>query len=151
MTFRSGRKAEVEVSRLPKPMEIAGSWVVQFDSAVGASPQAAAFDALQSWSTHPDDEIKYFSGTATFRKEVTLPAASLGEDRRGDPRSGRGAQSRAFERERPGFRRGMDRAVCVQHHSGGQTRCEPGGDARRSFEVHRRASAHGALSAESNE
>jgi hypothetical protein len=35
-----------------------------------------AFAKLASWTEHADPAIKYFSGTATYRKTFTLPPSS---------------------------------------------------------------------------
>jgi hypothetical protein len=50
---------------------------VTFQGARGA-PAVATFEALRSWSEHQDLGIKYFSGTATYSKNVDAPAPWLG-------------------------------------------------------------------------
>jgi hypothetical protein len=57
--------------------ELAGPWTVSFDPRWGG-PASARFDKLQSWTTRPEDGIKYYSGTATYRKTFDLPAALRG-------------------------------------------------------------------------
>jgi hypothetical protein len=59
------------------PLEIAGSWEVHFPANLGAPP-SRVFEKLVSWTTIPDDGVKYFSGTATYRKEFEVPASMLG-------------------------------------------------------------------------
>jgi len=54
--------------------EITGPWTVQFDPRWGG-PESAVFDQLVSWSRRPEEGIKYFSGTATYRKTFDLPEA----------------------------------------------------------------------------
>jgi hypothetical protein len=39
------------------------------------------FDKLVSWTTIPDDGIRYFSGTATYLKEFEVPASMLARGR----------------------------------------------------------------------
>ena len=39
------------------------------------------FDTLVAWNLQPDDAVKYFSGTATYSKVITIPAELLGKDR----------------------------------------------------------------------
>jgi len=56
--------------------EISDSWEVQFPPNLGA-PESRVFDELVSWTTIPDDGIKYFSGTATYLKEFEADAALL--------------------------------------------------------------------------
>jgi hypothetical protein len=57
-------------------LDISGSWEVQFPPNLGA-PASRTFDQLVSWTTIPDDGIKYFSGTATYLKEFDAPASLL--------------------------------------------------------------------------
>jgi hypothetical protein len=54
------------------PCQITGPWTVQFDPKWGG-PESAVFDQLVSWTQRPEDGIKYFSGTATYRKTFDLP------------------------------------------------------------------------------
>jgi hypothetical protein len=75
--FRSGKKAVADVESLPKAIEPSGDWSLEFASAVGASPAPVKLAVLQSWSNHSDPGVKYFAGTATYRKEVTVPSTSL--------------------------------------------------------------------------
>ncbi len=70
-----------EDGKTPAPLEIAGPWEVRFPPNLGAPP-ARVFDQLVSWTTIPDDGIKYFSGTATYLKEFDLPASMLTDGRR---------------------------------------------------------------------
>jgi hypothetical protein len=65
----------------PAPLEITGPWEVRFPPNLGAPP-SRVFDQLVSWTTIPDDGIKYFSGTATYLKKFEVPAALLTQDRR---------------------------------------------------------------------
>jgi pimeloyl-ACP methyl ester carboxylesterase len=60
----------------PAPLEIAGPWEVQFPPNLGAPP-SRVFEKLVSWTTIPDDGVKYFSGTATYLKEFDVPAFIL--------------------------------------------------------------------------
>ena len=57
-------------------LEVAGPWEVKFPPNLGA-PESRVFDQLVSWTTIPDDGIKYFSGTATYLKEFEAPASLL--------------------------------------------------------------------------
>ena len=52
--------------------QISGPWTVQFDPKWGG-PASAEFDQLISWSRRPEEGIKYFSGTAIYRKTFDLP------------------------------------------------------------------------------
>ncbi|MBM3887839.1 MAG: hypothetical protein FJ388_01800 [Verrucomicrobia bacterium] len=59
----------------PRPAEMAltGSWRVNFEPGRGA-PASAEFEKLVAWDKHPDDGIRFFSGTATYRKTFELTA-----------------------------------------------------------------------------
>jgi pimeloyl-ACP methyl ester carboxylesterase len=64
----------------PSPLELTGPWEVRFPPNLGAPP-SRVFDKLVSWTTVPDDGIKYFSGTATYLKEFEVPASMLADGR----------------------------------------------------------------------
>lgn len=49
-----------------------GKWTVQFDSKWGGPDQPVAFETLQDWTKRPEAGIKYYSGTATYRKQFDL-------------------------------------------------------------------------------
>jgi len=76
-----GRRLTVEVKPPPTPREITGPWQVRFPKGWGA-PASAVFPNLISWTQHPQDGIKYFSGIATYEKQFELPAALLEEGNR---------------------------------------------------------------------
>lgn len=68
----SGGMKTVEVKSVPEPMELEGSWELDFSANLGA-PKQATFDKLSSWTTSPNDGIRYFSGTATYKKQFDVP------------------------------------------------------------------------------
>jgi hypothetical protein len=74
------KKVKVEIASVPKPIEVEGSWEVHFPPNWGA-PERAVFEKLISWSEHPDEGIKYFSGTARYVKEIEIPKEVLGKDK----------------------------------------------------------------------
>lgn len=53
----------------PAAVAVAGVWSVSFPAGWGA-PESVEFPELKSWTTFPDDGVRYFSGTATYRKSV---------------------------------------------------------------------------------
>ena len=55
--------------------ELSGPWTVKFDPKWGG-PETAVFDSLASWTTRPEAGIKFYSGTATYRKTFELAADS---------------------------------------------------------------------------
>jgi hypothetical protein len=74
------KKVKVEIASVPKPIEVEGPWEVHFPPNWGA-PERALFEKLISWSEHPDEGIKYFSGTARYVKEIDIPKEILGKDK----------------------------------------------------------------------
>ncbi|MEN6537127.1 MAG: glycosyl hydrolase [Bryobacteraceae bacterium] len=65
---------------LPGAVEVTGPWEVRFPKGWKA-PERITLDRLISWTAHPDDGVKYFSGTATYKRVLTIPAAMFGEGR----------------------------------------------------------------------
>jgi hypothetical protein len=58
--------------------DITGSWPVTFDPAWGG-PGTVEFEKLDDWTVRPEHGIKYFSGTALYKKTVTLPRLAPGK------------------------------------------------------------------------
>ena len=57
-------------------MEIGGPWEVGFDPRWGG-PEKVTFDKLEDWSKRPEDGIRYYSGTAVYRKTFQLDPATV--------------------------------------------------------------------------
>ena len=72
-TLASGRHLGVDVNKLPEPLELSGAWKVSFAPGMGA-PASMTFIGLSSWTDSADIGVKYFSGTATYEKELPLTA-----------------------------------------------------------------------------
>jgi hypothetical protein len=51
---------------------LTGPWEVSFDPTWGG-PQAVTFEQLEDWSKHSEEGIRYYSGTATYKKTFDLP------------------------------------------------------------------------------
>lgn len=52
--------------------ELTGPWTVAFDPRWGG-PTSTVFNTLVDWTTHTVTGIRYYSGTALYRMEVTVP------------------------------------------------------------------------------
>ena len=78
--FSDDTRVELPVPALPAAVPLDGPWQVSFPPQLGA-PAAATFDKLISWTEHAEPGIRFFSGTATYRKEFELPASLFGADR----------------------------------------------------------------------
>ncbi len=59
-----------------RPVE--GEWSVHFPKGWGA-PASIKLPELISWSEHPHEDIRHFSGTATYRKEILLTPDDLNQ------------------------------------------------------------------------
>jgi hypothetical protein len=53
-------------------VELKGPWAVHFDPKWGG-PESVVFENLDDWTKRQEDGIKYYSGTATYRKTFDLP------------------------------------------------------------------------------
>jgi hypothetical protein len=78
LTTAAGRKLEVQVVDLPLPEEISGQWNLSFPSGRGAPP-LIGLDRLISWTESANEGVRYFSGTATYEKEIIISPKRFGE------------------------------------------------------------------------
>ena len=76
----SGKTSRRKVVGIPAPMTVDGPWELHFPAKSGV-PENVTFDRLISWSDHIDSNVKYFSGTAVYRKSFRLPPAALASGR----------------------------------------------------------------------
>jgi len=77
VVFASGKRAPFALTAA-EPIPLAGAWQVAFAPGLGA-PAQVTFPELRSWSENVDPNIKYFSGTATYCKELRLDALRPGQ------------------------------------------------------------------------
>ncbi len=68
-------KAESNFPKLVELQSLGGPWNVAFDPAWGG-PTNAEFPALTSWTRRSEEGIKFYSGTATYRKTFDLSDAA---------------------------------------------------------------------------
>ncbi len=62
-----------------KPVvELSGAWDVQFDPKWGGPVQPVQLDKLVDWTIRPEPGIKYYSGTAVYRKAFDIPQSEIG-------------------------------------------------------------------------
>jgi len=69
----AGARANFDAPRMLRQVD--GSWQVTFDPRWGGPDKAAGFEKLTDWSKHHDPRIRYYSGTATYRKSFALSEA----------------------------------------------------------------------------
>ena len=58
--------------------ELIGAWTVQFDPKWGG-PSSVVFDSLVDWTKRSEAGIKFYSGTAEYRKTFDLPVGDGGK------------------------------------------------------------------------
>ena len=71
-----GKILHADAADLPAAQEISGGWNLSFPPHWGA-PAAVTLDKLISWTEHADAGVRYFSGTATYEKEIEIAADRL--------------------------------------------------------------------------
>ena len=76
VTVASGKTQRVKIKAAPAVQEITGAWEVNFPPKWGA-PEKITLDKLASWSESTISGVRYFSGTATYRKTFNWKPASL--------------------------------------------------------------------------
>lgn len=60
---------------------VGGSWKIDFEPKLDAAFEQE-FTILSDFSQHTEPSIKYFSGTATYKKDIEIGDLSMGEDKR---------------------------------------------------------------------
>jgi hypothetical protein len=69
----SGLQPAVSDPRPPVPAAtLAGPWRVTFDPAWGGPEQPVVFETLEDWTQRGEPGVKFYSGTAVYRKTVEL-------------------------------------------------------------------------------
>ncbi|MFA5810435.1 MAG: glycosyl hydrolase, partial [Thermoleophilia bacterium] len=72
-----GRTLHCNVGGIPVAQSIEGSWEISFDPKWmedrSQKSTKFTFDKLDDWSKRSEDGIKYYSGTATYRKTFSFP------------------------------------------------------------------------------
>jgi hypothetical protein len=71
LKYADGTVKNIDVTGLPARTDISEAWEVTFP--LLRRPELTLhFDKLTAWNEHANEEIRYFSGTATYRKKVTI-------------------------------------------------------------------------------
>lgn len=58
---------------------ITGPWTVTFDQTLGGPDKPVVFKELTDWTQSDNPDIRYFSGLATYKKNLSLPLPKRGE------------------------------------------------------------------------
>jgi len=81
-----GKTRTILTDAIPENQEIRGPWELSFAPGMGA-PDRVVLEKLISWSKHPDDGVKYFSGSATYLKTFSFTS---------DPETGNKLKKRLY-------------------------------------------------------
>ena len=76
-----GRALAANVAPFPSRIDIEGPWQLEFPAGWGA-PERVTLDRLMSWPDHPDPGVRYFSGTAAYRRKFQVSNGLLEKDLR---------------------------------------------------------------------
>ncbi|HTL71986.1 MAG TPA: glycosyl hydrolase, partial [bacterium] len=80
LRLAGGKVLHAKAAALPAPQEISGGWNLSFPPNWGAPP-SVILDKLISWTDHANAGVRYFSGTATYEKEIEISADRLSAGR----------------------------------------------------------------------
>jgi hypothetical protein len=75
-TTASGKDLRIDAPA-PETTDLTGPWKLDFPPGWGA-PTSITLEHLVSWPDYPDKGVRYFSGTATYAKDIDIPASQLG-------------------------------------------------------------------------
>ena len=81
LTTASGRKLAVHGPGPSARPDRGGSVASEVPGRLRLRRSSLRSTQLVAWNLRPDDAVKYFSGTATYAKVITIPAELLGKDR----------------------------------------------------------------------
>lgn len=76
LTWSDGKTSRVGSDQPDAVQPLTGAWQIYFDTAWGG-PQQIQVDTLQSWTAFADTGIKYYSGTAVYKKTFTIRESDL--------------------------------------------------------------------------
>jgi hypothetical protein len=77
----SGSSSLFTVTGISKAIVLGGPWKINFPANMGA-PKEIVLPELASLHHHPEDGVKFFSGTASYSKSFTIPANALAANKR---------------------------------------------------------------------
>jgi hypothetical protein len=75
----NGEPLTFHIEDIPNPLALTGPWELIFPANQGV-PERTSFNALISWTDHPDPAIRHFSGTAGYHTTFEIPEAVYGDN-----------------------------------------------------------------------
>ena len=76
-TLEAWQPATAQVLLVSDPLPLDGAWTLRFPPNLGAPP-SVQLPTLASWTENADAGVRYFSGTATYGKDIDVPARLVG-------------------------------------------------------------------------
>jgi hypothetical protein len=76
LRMADGKVLRASANDVPAPQKIFGTWNLSFPPNWGAPP-SVSLDNLIFWTDYTNDGVRYFSGTATYEKEIEISAERL--------------------------------------------------------------------------
>ena len=77
LTFKENKTDKTDFPEGNEVKIIDGACQVQFDKQWGGPATPVVFDSLQDWTKNIEQGIKYFSGTAVYKKSFDIPAKEI--------------------------------------------------------------------------
>ncbi|MGB5942932.1 MAG: glycosyl hydrolase [Leeuwenhoekiella sp.] len=74
-----GNTQNINVKSIPEPLDISSEWAVEFPK-VKKSENTFEFTSLSDWTDHENEEIKYYSGTAVYKKTFRVKGSVISDD-----------------------------------------------------------------------
>ena len=74
--WSSGKTTTASLLKQTPSEEISGKWTVHFDTLWGG-PQTMQLDTLKSWTDFENNGVKYYSGTALYKKQFSVTDLQL--------------------------------------------------------------------------
>lgn len=75
-TWSDGKTSTQQLAQPNEILAVTGNWEINFDTNWGG-PASIQTDSLKSWTNFENDGVKYYSGKAVYRKNISINAASL--------------------------------------------------------------------------
>lgn len=80
ISSESSGSAATNYPRFTTTQNLSGPWKVSFDPKWGG-PETVTFETLVDWTNRPENGIRYYSGTAVYRKSFILDASPANGER----------------------------------------------------------------------
>lgn len=79
LVHSDGRHTTLHISSPAEPLILTGEWSLSFQHDRGGPDRPMTITELKDWSTSTDPHIRYFSGTALYKKTFEMPPAQPGQ------------------------------------------------------------------------